>query len=331
MLLRNRELLRGLALQGAVAAAVTLLSVMILGKNAWLVAAGCAAMIALHLLITAERYRRIAGLSRALDALLTKGQTIPIADYTEGELSILASQIQKITQRLLESAETVRADKVFLADSLADISHQLRTPLTAMGLTVTMLRGDTVSRQRREQLTGELRSLLERMQWLIETLLKLSKLDAGTVHLAAEPVDMGALFRLSAAPLAIPMELRGQTLELEENGENFRGDLTWTAEALTNLLKNAMEHTPAGGTIRLCARQTPLFTQITVKDSGPGFAQGDLPRLFERFYRGSGQHSGYGIGLSLARTIITAQNGTIRASNEADGGVITVKFYHQPI
>ena len=325
-MLRNKEIVRALWLLTALSALLTALSALVLGWQAWVVGASCAVLTGAHLLITARRYRRLAQLSEALDALLTQGTPLSIDHYTEGELSILSSQIQKITLRLMEAADAVRADKALLADALADISHQLRTPLTAMGLTITMLRGDNLSDQRRNELTGELRGLLARMQWLIETLLKLSRLDAGTVTMASQPVAVEELFTLAAAPLAIPMELRNQTLRLSHNGETFRGDLTWMAEALTNLLKNAMEHTPEGGTITLSADRTPLYTRITVADAGPGFAKADLPHLFERFYRGSGS-SGYGIGLSLARTIITAHNGTVQASNGPAGGVITIRLY----
>jgi signal transduction histidine kinase len=124
------------------------------------------------------------------------------------------------------------------------------------------------------------------------------------------------------------MELRDQQLNVSCGEETFTGDLVWTAEALGNLLKNCMEHTPAGGTISVTAAETALYTAITVEDTGSGFDPADIPHLFERFYKGSNAAEGsYGIGLALARTIITAQNGTIQSMNGAKGARFEVRFY----
>lgn len=288
--------------------------------------------ILIHIITEGYRYRKLQQISSDLDALLVSGTPIPIHDYDEGELSILANQIQKITLLLKESAEAVTADKKHLADSLADISHQLRTPLTAMNLTTTMLRNPDLTVDQRMELTGELRGLLARTDWLVETLLKLSKLDAGTVVLAKESVPVRELITRAAVPMAIPMDLRNQHLIMNCKEERFDGDLIWTAEALGNILKNCMEHTPEGGTITVTAEETALFTQITVEDTGSGFDPKDIPHLFERFYKGSNaSQSSYGIGLALARTIVTAQNGTIQATNGSTGAKFVIKFYKQVI
>ena len=288
--------------------------------------------ILIHIITEGYRYRKLQQISSDLDALLVSGTPIPIHDYDEGELSILANQIQKITLLLKESAEVVTADKKHLADSLADISHQLRTPLTAMNLTTTLLRNPNLTDDQWMELTGELRSLLTRTDWLVETLLKISKLDAGTVVLAKDSVPVRELISRAAAPIAIPMDLRNQKLTVNCAGERFQGDLIWTAEALGNILKNCMEHTPEGGIITVTGSETALFTQITVEDTGPGFDPKDIPQLFERFYKGSNaSQSSYGIGLALARTIITAQNGTIQAMNGSTGAKFVIKFYKQVI
>lgn len=292
----------------------------------------CAAFTVIHLCTENYRYQRLAKLSQDLDELLTNGKTLSILEYDEGELSILANQIQKMAMRLTEAAEVSKADKVFLADSLADISHQLRTPLTAMNLTVTMLRSEELTEEKRMELTGELRNLLTRIDWLVETLLKLSKLDAGTVKLLKESVSVRELISRSAASIEIPMDLRNQRLVVHCDREQFDGDLTWSAEALGNILKNCMEHTQEGGTITVTAQETALYTQIEVEDTGSGFDAKDIPHLFERFYRGSNASSNsYGIGLALARTIITSQNGTVMAANGNNGARFVIKFYKQVI
>lgn len=297
-----------------------------------LILVACLTVLGAHLMIECYRYRRLRQISLELDALLTQGQPLPIKQYTEGELSILASQIEKMTVRLTESAEALRKEKEHLADSLADISHQLRTPLTAMNLTAAMLGNPELPVEKRIALTAELSRLLDRTDWLVETLLKLSRLDAGTVKLRKEPVLVKSILDRASAPIQIPMELRNQQLKIRCSDEMATVDLTWTSEAVGNILKNAMEHTPEGGHITVSVHETPLFTQILVEDSGPGFSRKDIPHLFERFYKGSNaSESSYGIGLALARTVIAAQNGTIHASNGRSGGVFTLRFYKQII
>ena len=328
----NKELRLSLILLSAATAILTLIGVSLSVPAGVLLLISGLAAIAIHLSTEYYRYRKLQKLSSDLDTLLISGTPLPIREYNEGELSILANHIQKLTLRLTESAEAIKADKIYLADSLADISHQLRTPLTAMNLTTTMLRDPELSTEKRMELTGELRSLLTRTEWLVETLLKLSKLDAGTVKLAQDSVRVRNLIARAAKPIAIAMDLRNQKLIIHCAEETFTGDLVWTAEAIGNILKNCMEHTPEGGTITITAQETALYTQIEVQDTGAGFDAKDIPRLFERFYKGSNaSETSYGIGLALARTVITAQNGTVQAANGITGAKFVIKFYKQVI
>lgn len=235
-----------------------------------------------------------------------------------------------MTVRLREQAEALKKDKIFLADSIADISHQIRTPLTSINLIANFLADEELSDERRLSLVKDLFQLLSRIDWLISTLLKISKLDAGTVKFAKDTVKVSELIQKAAKPLAIPMDLRNQQLIIKANGdEQFEGDLAWTAEAIENILKNCMEHTPDGGTIAIEAKDTPIYTELKITDTGPGIDPEDLPHLFERFYKGKNSSSGnVGIGLALARMIITSQNGTIKAENGKGGGAeFTVRFY----
>ena len=282
-----------------------------------------------HLFMSLERYRSISRLSRDIDRILHGQESVLVAENYEGELSILSSEVQKMTLRLREQADRLRADKLRLTGAIEDIFHQLRTPLTSMTLTVTLLEDDTLTPERRLRLTRELKRHLEKMQWLVETLLKMSKIDAGTAQFRSERVSVADVIRRAAEPFLIPMELRGQTLTVEVGDTGFTGDLEWSSEAAGNLLKNAMEHTPEGGEIRVTAEETPLFTQIIFKDSGEGFDRDDIPNLFHRFYRGKNAAPGsIGIGLAFARMIIASQNGTVTAENARDGGAMfTVRFY----
>ena len=332
MIQNNKELRRSIVIIAVTTIILSIVGFVISTTCGVLVLAACIVIAGIHIGTEIYRYRRLQKLSADLDRLLVSGTPLPITEYNEGELSILANQVQKLTLRLTEAAEIVEADKKYLADSLADISHQLRTPLTAMNLTTTMLRSADLTDEKRMELTGELRSLLTRTDWLVETLLKISKLDAGTVKLAKETVFVSELIARSAAPIAIPMDLRDQTLVVNCGEESFSGDLIWSAEALGNILKNCMEHTPEGGTITVTAQETALYTQIEVEDTGSGFDPKDIPHLFEQFYKGSNaSQNSYGIGLALARTVITAQNGTVQAQNCETGAKFIIKFYKQII
>lgn len=283
----------------------------------------------IYVIMTAIRYREIARLSRSIDRILHGRDDILFADSREGELSILASEITKMTVRLREQADALAADKLRLTDAIADISHQLCTPLTSMNLTVSLLSEEGLSDERRQRLTRDLSRSLRRIDWLIDALLKISKIDAGTVEFKTERVSVKELLQRAVAPLMIPIELRGQELVIRADNESYTGDMQWSIEAIGNIIKNCVEHTPEGGRIEISASETALYTAITVSDSGDGFASEDIPHLFERFYRGkNAEASSVGIGLALARTVITAQNGTVTASNGANGGaVFAIRFY----
>ena len=194
-----------------------------------------------------------------------------------------------------------------------------------MNLTVSLLSEDGLSDERRLRLTRDLSRSLRRIDWLIDALLKISKIDAGTVEFRSERVSVAELIRRAAAPLMIPMELRGQELGIHADSEEYTGDMQWSVEAIGNILKNCVEHTPEGGSIEISAAENALFTEIVISDSGAG----DIPHLFERFYRGkNADAASVGIGLALARTVIAAQNGTVAASNGKNGGAqFTVRFY----
>ncbi len=332
MVQKNKELRRGALAFLAGAVVFSSVGFLISALCGWLILAACVTMFGIYLATELCRYRKLQSLSQGLDDLLISGKPLAIREYDEGELSILANQIQKITLHLARSNEAAKADRVYLADSLADISHQLRTPLTAMNLTVAMLRSSDLTDEKRMELIGELWGLLNRIDWLVETLLKISKLDAGTVKLAKDAVPVRELISRSAAPVAIPMDLRNQKLIVRCTEEHFTGYLIWSSEALGNILKNCMEHTPEGGTITVTASETALYTQIMVEDTGSGFDPKDVPHLFERFYKGSNaSESSYGIGLALARTVIASQNGTVQAMNGNPGAKFMIKFYKQVI
>ena len=197
-----------------------------------------------------------------------------------------------------------------------------------MELTLSLLRKPESEPGKHRELLRDLRSLLSRTQWLVEALLKLSKLDAGTVRFSQENISLSKLLEQAAEPFAIAMELQEQRLIHRWEDCPVYCDPVWTGEAIGNILKNAIEHNPPGGVITVTGRDTPIFTEIVIEDQGGGFPPEELPRIFDRFYRGSGENSkNCGIGLSLSRSILAAQNGTIRAENTSEGGKFILKFY----
>lgn len=233
-----------------------------------------------------------------------------------------------MTIRLREQQQTLTREKAHLADSIADISHQIRTPLTSINLLIGLLSEPKLTDARRQQLIHELYELLSRIDWLITTLLKISRLDAGTVQFKQEQVSLEELLKKACVTLLIPVELRRQELRIHADGA-FRGDLSWTCEAIGNIVKNCMEHTPEGGGIEIDAAENALYSEIIIKDNGTGISSEDLPHIFERFYKGKDSDGkSFGIGLALSRMIITGQGGTVKAENRKPAGAMfTIRFY----
>ena len=285
-------------------------------------------LILMYYISTYKRYKRISDLATDINKLLHGDNAISLENYSEGELGILHSEIYKMTIRLREQQQKLMNDKVYLADSIADISHQIRTPLTSINLLVQFLSEPNLTDERRQELTHELYGLLSRIDWLITTLLKISKLDAGTVQFKEEKVSMATLINKSCAPLLVPIELRGQELAIKTEGE-FTGDISWTCEAIGNIVKNCMEHTPEGGKIEIETCDNALYTEILIKDNGTGISKEDMPHIFERFYKGKdSDDKSFGVGLALSRMIITSQKGTVKAENrKPSGAMFSIRFY----
>ena len=326
-ILRNPEIKRELLVYAVLTAAVALIGFFIRPVIGALALAAGVLFCAAHLYFAHKRYREMEELAQKLNRILHGQDKVLIEESVEGELSILNSELHKMTLRLKEQADQLVADKVHLTEVIQDIFHQIRTPLTSMNLIVSMLREEKLPYERRLQMTQELKK--QRVQWLVESLLKLSKIDAGTAQFHIGAVSMTELVTKAADPLRIPMELREQTLRTQIAGEHVSCDLNWTTEALGNILKNCMEHTLPGGEISVTADENALYSELVVTDSGPGFQSEDLPHLFERFYKGQGSsEDSVGIGLALSRSILAAQNGTIKAENIPDGGArFTIRFY----
>ena len=295
--------------------------------------------LSVFLIASAEiRQRRteqqIHALCDEIDKVLRHDEAFSLERCREGMLGVLTEEISKMTIRLREQNAALIEDKQFLKESMEDISHQLRTPLTSAVLVLDMLLKPNLTRMQQMAHLQELNALMTRMQWQIETLLRISRMDAGAVMFRREEIPCRKLFRDALEPLQIPMELKEITLTEEISGEPvFSGDLQYCTEALGNILKNCMEHTPRGGTIRMETEENGIFTAIRITDSGNGIAEKDLPHIFERFYRGSEfSGNGYGIGLAFAKKVVREMDGTIKISNASPHGAqFEIRFYKSTV
>lgn len=285
----------------------------------------------IFIILTNRRYRALANMAANLDRVLAGERDTRLRDMSEGELAILSSEIDKVIARLNLTVDELQAEKLALSDALADISHQLKTPLTSIAISTELIRDRLSARGDSEDLVERLRliqTLQARVEDLVAALLKLARIDAGVIKLVCGPVDARELVCKSFEPLAIAFDIADVRFSADvQDGASYEGDLTWSVEALENILKNCMEHTPAGGCVSVRVTEDVLACRIRIEDTGPGIAESDLPHIFERFYRGSRDANaapsevnpaGVGIGLALSKSLVTTQGGTLTAENLRD-------------
>ncbi len=297
--LLNVEVLRSLKLtQGFLLFILTLTAILMV-----------AGVVFLFLRQHYQQLRKVSGYARQI----AEGHyNLDLRDNSEGEISQLKNDIYKMTTMLREQKETLQRDKMHLADQLADISHQLKTPMTSLFVMHDLLE-DHPAEEVRTEFLQRIRSQLNRMEWLISSLLKLSKLDAGTIAMKRDLFLVSDLINRAREPLAIPLDIKMQQINIEGNLNVYiTGDERWSIEALINVLKNAVEHSPERSHISIRVEDNPIYIRLTVTDSGEGIDAEDVRYIFNRFYRGknAGDDS-VGIGLAMAHTIMEKQGGTI--------------------
>ena len=295
-------------------------------------------LVCMAFILLLVRYQRavsaqMVGLSAYLRQIDAGDYALDIRDNGEGSFSLLKNDLYKVTVRLREQAELLQKDKTALSNLIADISHQIKTPLTSLGVLADLLAEDPPEADRRA-FVERLRAQLGRIQWLVAALLKLARLDASTVAFKSEPVDVRQLIHRALEPLQIPLEIKNQRLEVHgDDSASFTGDLNWSAEALTNVVKNCIEHTPEAGKIEISYSANALYTEIIVSDDGQGIASRDVPNIFNRFYRGENTgESSVGIGLALAKAIFIAQGGDISVRSERGVGTsFTIRLFNSVV
>ena len=274
-----------------------------------------------------EVEKRTAALSAYLDRIM-EGQYGTLMQYDTG--SALEDSIYKAVVLLREEREQAQGAKKNLADNMADLSHQLKTPAASIGLTLSLLKKKAWDEETKQDI-GRMEGQVGRLQRLVGTMLTLSKLDAGVLELEEKAFDLEEMLVDAVQPFVRQMEEKGICFGIQgADGISLSGDFGWCSEAFGNIIKNCVEHTPERGDISIVCRDNPIYTEIVIQDSGRGFDEADLPRLFERFYRGAGSSKdSVGIGLALAKSIIEKENGAVTVENAGTGGArFCIKFYH---
>lgn len=254
-----------------------------------------------------------------------KNYSLKIEDNKDGELSRLRNELYKTTVILREAAENSEEEKEKLSIAIADISHQLKTPLTSIRIMLDNISDNPdMPQEIREDFIQDISKQVEHMSSLVISLLKIAKFDAGTIKMENEEIDAKKLIDSVINNLAILIEIKEiEVITKIDEKAIFIADYKWQQEALTNILKNAIEHSQPKSNIYIIVENTSIFLKIKIKDEGQGIEQKDLKHIFERFYRAKNcNEDSIGIGLSLAKTIIEQNNGYIKATSEVGKGTL---------
>lgn len=254
-----------------------------------------------------------------------KNYSLKIEDNKDGELSRLRNELYKTTVILREAAKNSEEEKEKLSIAIADISHQLKTPLTSIRIMLDNISDNPdMPQEIREDFIQDISKQVEHMSSLVISLLKTAKFDAGTIKMENEEIDAKKLIDSVINNLAILIEIKEiEVITKIDEKAIFIADYKWQQEALTNILKNAIEHSQPKSNIYIIVENTSIFLKIKIKDEGQGIEQKDLKHIFERFYKAKNcNEDSIGIGLSLAKTIIEQNNGYIKATSEVGKGTL---------
>lgn len=300
----------------------------ITGNLVWILI--CTGILLIFICYQKQRNRKIQELVDYIRKIEHGIYRIEIEENDEGELSRLQNELYKITVMLRESSELAGQQKKALADSVSDISHQLKTPLTScLVLLDNLSESENMTEETRRRFLSEITGQLTSVSWLVQVLLKLSRLDAGVVELKEEELSVSALIRGAVEKVGLLAEWKQIDIQVMGEEEPFiKGDRHWLEEALVNLIKNAIEHSPEDSEIRIQVEDNQVYTCIHVRDFGSGISYEDQKHIFERFYRSAdaGEDS-VGIGLALAQEIMKRQNGYLTVESEpGQGTVFYMKF-----
>lgn len=253
-----------------------------------------------------------------------------LEESSEGQIGILQSEIYKLVVLLKQRSDSANRQREYLAKMLSDISHQIKTPLTSITLMTDLLKSPELSEDKRMEFAERIDQSVNRITWLVKNLLVLSQLEADMLKLKKERVSARKLVEQAYHSLELMAEVKGIALNIRVDEKiSMVCDLRWTAEALSNIVKNCLEHTPSGGQVCISCEQNNFSTNICIEDNGEGIAKEQLSHIFERFYKAdNASPNSVGIGLSMAKQIILQQNGVIDVESEPGKGTsFLIKMY----
>lgn len=277
-----------------------------------------------------RRDRKIHQITQYINEIKNRKYDLDINENSEDELSNLKNELYKITVMLKEESEISKKDKENLKISVEDISHQLKTPLTSITIMLDNLKDNpNMDENTKQKFIFEISKQIDWINWLVISMLKLSKLDANVVQFYEEKINLKQFINEIVKNLEIPIEIKNQQIIIEgDESASFVGDYKWQQEAVTNIIKNCIEHNKENGKIYIKYEENTLFTKIIIKDEGEGIPKEDLKHIFERFYKGqNSSENSVGIGLALAKNIIEKNNGMISCKSEVNEGTEFVIKY----
>lgn len=283
------------------------------------------------------KHRRERELDRLTEYLMRVQDSLSLPSFDslgEGKFGVLESELYKLLTQMSQQTGTSRKEKEYLSKMLSDISHQIKTPLTSMGIMVDLLKSPGLLEEKRILYAGNIERQMDRMTWLVRNLLTLSRLDADMLHLKKEQVNLKSMITRALEPFEIMAEVKEIQLEVKVDKDiQLVCDEQWTTEALSNIIKNSLEHTDSGGCLEIRGEKNNFSTNISFKDNGSGIAPEDLGHIFERFYKGkNSSENSVGIGLALSRQLIMLQNGIINVASELNKGTeFCIKMYSDVI
>lgn len=276
-------------------------------------------------------FKKIRVFSGCAEAIVEGDFKTILESQEEGDLAILALQYNQMAKRLQGSVENLKKEKEFLKEMVSDISHQLKTPLTSIKmLNELLLEGELEDIQRATDFLGKSHTQVERMEWLIQNLLKMAKLETNSIDFKNKPLSITETIQKAIIPLEKICHENKQELIIDSKEQYIANhNQDWLSEAISNIVKNAIEHTPSGGKIIITVTDSPIAFKIIIDNQGKPIPSDDIPRLFDRFFKGKNNQrpNSTGIGLALAKAIIEKQNGTIEARNRQEGPSFIIHLY----
>ena len=273
--------------------------------------------------------KKIKEIEKYIEAINNKNYTLKISENSEDEFSNLSNELYKTTVMLKEQASNSQKFQKTLQTNIEDISHQLKTPLTSISIMLdNIIDNPDMEIETRQKFLHEINRQIEWFNWLVIALLKLSKIDSGTAVFTKKEINVEKIINHVIQNLAIPLDIKQQKIIVNGNSSKFIGDYNWQLEALTNIVKNCIEHTPNHKNIYIKFEENNFYTKITIRDEGVGIAKEDIKHIFERFYKGkNSSENSIGIGLALSKSIIERDNGyIICSSKEGEGTTFEIKY-----